>query len=249
MIKKISFNVIRCETQEELGRMAGEAAISTILAAIQERGQANIVMATGTAQYATLKYMIADTRIDWSKVVMFHLDEYIGIPGDHKASFRKFLTERFLDHVSPLKKTHLINGFEDADAEIEFLNEEISKHKIDLSLIGIGENGHIAFNDPPADFETESPFIKVALDDKCRMQQVGEGWFNDLDEVPTHAISMSVRHMLKTAKIIASIPDARKALPVSDTVNKAIDPWFPSTYIRKHHDCTLYVDAFSAELL
>ena len=249
MITKLSMQVYNCGVKTSLGANAGKCAADYIKKAILKKGQANIIMATGTAQYETLKVLIDDQEIDWSKVVMFHLDEYIGIEADHKASFRKFLTERFLDFVPPLKKTHLINGFDDVDAELDYLNQEIVKYPIDLALIGIGENGHLAFNDPPADFETDVPFIKVQLDEACRTQQVKEGWFPDLEAVPTHAVSMSIKHMLKSTAIVASIPDFRKAEPVYNTIFQAIDPQYPSTMLRLHRDCHLFLDGESSSLI
>lgn len=249
MISNSSIKTIVSRTSAELGQKAGASAAEKIKQAISARGQANIIMATGTAQYETLRYLINDKSIDWSSVVMFHLDEYIGIPGTHKASFRKFLTERFLDKVPPLKKTHLINGYDDVNQEIEYLNEAIRKHPIDVALIGIGENGHVAFNDPPADFDTEIPFIVVKLDETCRRQQVSEQWFEAIDKVPTNAVSMSVKQMMKATSIIASVPDKRKAPAVFNTLNQDIDPRYPSSILRTHPDCELYIDTESASLL
>lgn len=232
-----------------LGQLAGESAAQKIKSAIKKNGQANIVMATGTAQYETLKVLINDKSIDWAKVVMFHLDEYIGIPATHKASFRKFLTERFLDHVPALRKANLINGSDNVEAELNYLNAEITQYPIDVALIGIGENGHVAFNDPPADFDIEDPFITVELDQACRQQQVSEGWFDSIDLVPTRAISMSVKQMMKAKVIIASVPDDRKATAVYNTLRQAVDPMFPSTILQLHPNCEIYLDKASAKLI
>src|SRR6476620_4953431 len=162
---------------KELGRRAGAAAATFIRQAIAENGSASIILATGTSQFETIKQLVAEQDIDWSKVVMFHLDEYIGLPITHPASFRKYLQERFLSQVPPLKAAYLIDGEGDVEKECNRLSHLIGQDAIDVALVGIGENGHLAFNDPPADFETEQPYIVVALDEKCRKQQMGEGWF------------------------------------------------------------------------
>src|SRR5436190_12045894 len=179
-------------TPYELGKAAGMQAAQLIREAIKINGTSNIILATGTSQFETLKQLVSE-NIDWSKVVMFHLDEYIGLPSTHPASFRKYLLERFISKISQLKAAYLINGETDPYQECERLGKTISEHSIDVALVGIGENGHLAFNDPPADFETATPYIVVALDDACRKQQMGEGWFETLDDVPTTAISMSIR--------------------------------------------------------
>lgn len=243
------FKTIICETKAELGFHAGKSATFYLKKAIEENGQANLVMATGTAQYDTLEYLINQKDIDWSKVVMFHLDEYIGIGSDHPASFVKFLTDRFLHHIPKLRKTHLIDGLEDINKEINYLNQEIHKYTIDLALIGIGENGHLAFNDPPADYEIQDPYIKVELDRECRMQQVNEGWYEDISKVPSQAISMSIRHIMKAKAIVASVPEQRKAIPVYNTLYKPIDPMYPSTVLRLHPHCEVYLDRASASLI
>jgi glucosamine-6-phosphate deaminase len=174
------------------------------------KGSANIILATGTIQFETLNQLISETGIDWSNVVMFHLDEYIGLPSTAKASFRNYLKERFIDKVPSLKAAHLINGEADADAECKRLADLIRKHPVDVALVGIGENGHLAFNDPPADFVTEQPYIIVSLDEACRRQQLGEGWFDTFADVPKQAITMSINQIIKSKHIICSVPDSRK---------------------------------------
>ena len=174
--------IIITHDAKELGQAAGHAAAALIRKAISEKGSANIILATGTSQFETLNQLISEPGIDWSNVVMFHLDEYIGIPSTSKASFRNYLKERFIDKIPSLKAAHLINGDAingetDAEAECSRLGDLIRKHPVDVALVGIGENGHLAFNDPPADFVTEQPYIIVALDEACRRQQLGEGWF------------------------------------------------------------------------
>jgi glucosamine-6-phosphate deaminase len=193
------------QTPAELGKAAGTATAALIREAIKKNGRANIILATGTSQFETLKQLIVEPGIDWRKVVMFHLDEYIGLPITHPASFRKYLNDRFISKVPGLKAAHLINGETDPNAECDRLNLLISQHPIDVALVGIGENGHLAFNDPPADFETEQPYLVVELDEACRRQQLGEGWFNSIDEVPRKAISMSIKQILKSKYIICSV--------------------------------------------
>jgi glucosamine-6-phosphate deaminase len=190
-------NIHLSNDQQRLGIVAGSTAAQIIREAVRNAGLANIILATGTSQFETLKQLIDEPGIDWGKVSMFHLDEYIGLPITHPASFRKYLQERFLSKVPKLAATYLINGESDAEAECERLDRIISKTTIDLALVGIGENGHLAFNDPPADFETEKPFLVVNLDAVCRKQQLGEGWFQSLEEVPGQAISMSIQKKKK----------------------------------------------------
>jgi glucosamine-6-phosphate deaminase len=232
----------------ELGKSAGSAAAAIINEAIKEKGQANIILATGASQFETLKELITED-IDWSKVVMFHLDEYIGLPDTHQASFRKYLKERFLENVSPLKAVYLINGEGDPDAECRRLNDVIRKHPIDVALVGIGENGHLAFNDPPANFEISDPYIVVELDRDCRKQQLNEGWFNKMEDVPSHAISMSIRQIMKSKHIICSVPDKRKAKAVKDCLEHPVSNLYPASILQHHHHCTFFLDKASAYLL
>ena len=213
----------------QLGKDAGSRAATLIREAIAMKGSANIILATGTSQFETLNQLIAERAIDWSKVVMFHLDEYIGLSITAPASFRKYLTERFLSKVPTLKAAYLINGEVDAQTECDRLNDLIKQHPIDVALVGIGENGHLAFNDPPANFETETPYIIVSLDESCRKQQLGEGWFKSFEAVPRQAISMSVKQILKSSEIICSVPDKRKATAVMDCVESPVSNLFPAS--------------------
>lgn len=235
-------------TTYELGQAAGIAATQFICKTTDEKGSANIILATGTSQFETLNQLINED-IDWSKVVMFHLDEYIGLSITHPASFRKYLQERFIAKVPRLKAAHLINGETNPKDECERMGDLISRHPIDVALVGIGENGHLAFNDPPADFETEQPYIIVELDEACRKQQLGEGWFKSFEEVPTQAISMSVKQILKSKHIICSVPDERKAMPVKNSLEKPVSNLYPATILQQHKDCTFYLDKFSSALL
>ena len=233
----------------ELGKSAGIAAANLIRLAIAAKGIAHIIMATGTSQFETINHLVKEKDIDWSKVTMFHLDEYIGLPVKHPASFRNYLKERFLNKLPSLKASYLINGETDASNECDRLNDLISQHIIDVALVGIGENGHLAFNDPPADFETKQPYIIVALDEACRQQQLGEGWFTTIEEVPSHAISMSVQQILKSTHIICSVPDSRKAMAVKNTTEQVVSKLYPASILQLHPNCDLYLDKASAALL
>lgn len=238
------------ETPAALGAAAGKDAADRIRKVIAARGQANVILATGTSQFETLRYLIDQKDIEWDKVVMFHLDEYIGLPVMHAASFRKYLQERFLAKVAPLKAAYLVNG-EAASIEEECsrLGKLITEHPIDVALVGIGENGHLAFNDPPADFATPQPYIVVNLDEQCRKQQFAEGWFASIDDVPRQAVSMSVRQIMKSKAIICSVPDERKAEAVRNCLEKEISNLYPASILREHADCAYYLDKASASLL
>jgi glucosamine-6-phosphate deaminase len=233
----------------ELGMVAGVAAAQLIRNAIAANGTANIIMATGASQFETINQLIAEKEIDWSKVTMFHLDEYIGLPVTHSASFRKYLQERFLAKLPALPAVYLINGETEPDAECARLNKLIQQHPIDVALVGIGENGHLAFNDPPADFETEVPYIVVELDEACRLQQLGEGWFKSLEEVPLQAVSMSVKQILKSKNIICSVPDSRKAMAVKNAIEQPVSNLYPASILQSHAACTIYIDQYSSALL
>lgn len=233
----------------ELGKRAGATAAWLIRNAIEKKGSANIILATGTSQFQTLNQLINEEHIEWGRVVMFHLDEYIGLPVSHPASFRKYLAERFLEKLPSLKSAYLINGEADAQEECKRLGAIINNHPVDVALVGIGENGHLAFNDPPADFETEDPYIIVNLDAPCRKQQLEEGWFHSLEEVPAQAISMSIRQIIKSKHIICSVPDSRKATAVKNSVEQTISNLYPASILQQHPDCKLYLDNESAALL
>ena len=242
-------NIYIAQDPFETGKAAGTAAAQLIREAIAANGSANIIVATGTSQFETLNQLISEKNIDWSKVVMFHLDEYIGLPIIHPASFRKYLQERFLSKVPALKAVFLINGETDPKAECARLGNLISQYPVDVALVGIGENGHLAFNDPPADFETEQPYIIVELDEACRKQQLGEGWFKSIDEIPRSAISMSVKQILRSKHIICSVPGRRKALAVKNTLEQPVSNLYPASILQLHPGCTCFLDKYSAELL
>lgn len=232
-----------------LGQAAGSLAADAIRDTILRNGAANIILATGTSQFHTLDRLVAEPGIDWSRVTLFHLDEYIGLPDTHGASFRRYLRERFIERVPPLAATHLIDGENDPQQECRRLGDLIRPVTIDLALVGIGENGHLAFNDPPADFETGEPFLVVDLDLDCRKQQLGEGWFPTLDHVPRQAISMSIQQILASRRIICSVPDLRKAAAVRDCLTGPVDPAHPASILQTHPDCEIYLDTAAASLL
>lgn len=232
-----------------MGAAAAVRAAGFLRQAITERGDANLILATGASQFEMLEHLIA-LDVNWSRVTVFHLDEYIGLPITHPASFRKYLKERFEDKVPGLRQFYYVKGdAPDPQAECRRLGTLISSLKIDAACIGIGENGHLAFNDPPADFDTEEPFIIVNLNDACRRQQVGEGWFATLEAVPTQAISMSIRQIMKSAAIICSVPDARKAAAVKNTVEGSVTNLAPASILQTHTQCWLYLDEPAAALL
>ena len=235
------------DSKPELGKAAAGKGAALISKAIKEKGSANIILATGASQFEMLGALIKE-EVEWSRVTAFHLDEYIGIPLTHPASFRKYLKERFVDKV-PLKAFHYINGEVDPQGECERLNKLIGQHHIDVAFVGIGENAHLAFNDPPADFETEAPYIVVELDEACRQQPLREGWFSSLEEVPLEAISMSIRQIMKSLTIICSVPDARKARAVKNSLEELVSPLVPASILTTHNDAWLYLDKESASLL
>jgi len=237
------------ENVSELGKAAGTHAAQLIRKQIEAKGSANIILATGTSQFEIINQVIREKNIEWNKVVMFHLDEYIGLREEHPASFRRYLRERFLSKLPPLKATYLINGETDPQQECDRLGDIIARHPIDVALAGIGENGHLAFNDPPADFETESPYIVVELDEASRKQQLGEGWFGTLGEVPHQAITMSIKQILKSEYIICSAPDKRKAVAVKNTLEQPVSNRYPASVLRTHENCSLYLDKESAALI
>ncbi|MHC4463299.1 MAG: glucosamine-6-phosphate deaminase [Planctomycetota bacterium] len=237
-------------TPQEMGAAAAAQAVEVIKKAIENKGQANIILATGTSQFETLKKLVAASEIDFSKVTMFHLDEYIGLGADHPANFRKFLKERFVDKVPSLKAVYFVNGdVDDPQQECRRLGAIIAKHPIDVALIGIGENGHLAFNDPPADFQTEEPFIIVELDDRCKRQQLGEGWFEALEQVPRQAISMTICQIMKSACLIVSVPEKRKAEAVKNALEGQVTNMCPASILQRHQNCKIFMDTEAASLL
>lgn len=240
--------IIVADNPQQLGSQAAAQAAAIIRASIDARGQARIIVATGTSQFETLSHLIATQQIDWTKVHAFHLDEYVGLPADHPASFVGYLQQRFASQV-PLASMTFLDGTEDPQAVIERASSRLRQSPIDVALIGIGENGHLAFNDPPALFKTPAAYHVVELDEACRRQQVGEGWFGALAEVPTKAISMTVPEILKATTIICSVPDERKATAVAAAVQGPIVPEMPASALQTHSDVRLFLDLAAASQL
>ena len=232
---------------DEMGSLAAELAAGKMLRAIAEKGSARIVLSTGESQFAVIKHLVTK-ELPWDKVIMFHLDEYVGIPETHAASFRKYLKERFIDLVHP-KKAFFVCGEGDIQSNITTLTNEIREAPIDLALIGIGENAHIAFNDPPANFAASEAYIIVNLDDTCKKQQVGEGWFAGIGDVPNQAISMTVHQIMLSDTIISCVPGKRKAQAIRDTLSApSVTNMIPATKLREHKDWHLFLDKESASL-
>jgi len=234
--------------RQALSHAAAVHAAKALRECIRAHGTARIIAATGASQIEFLEALTAIAGIDWSRVEMFHLDEYVGLPVTDPASFRRYLLDRLIDKAG-VGRYHLLDGETDPDQVARAVGETLAERPVDVAFVGIGENGHLAFNDPPADFTTERPYLIVTLDDACRRQQVGERWFASIDDVPTQAISMSVRQILKSKEIIAVVPDARKAAAVKACVDGPVSPSAPASILQTHGNTTLYLDNDSAALL
>ena len=242
--------LVICESKAELGRRAAADGAALIRRAIEQRGAANIILATGASQFEVLGGLVAAPGIDWPRVTAFHLDDYIGMPPTHPASFHRYLHERVIERLpQPLAAFHFLDGQQEPAAECRRVGRLLAGHPIDVAFIGIGENGHLAFNDPPADFQTDEPFLVVQLDDACRRQQLGEGWFPTFDDVPARAISMSIRQIVRSAAIVCSVPDRRKAEAVRTAVEGPVTPQVPASILQQHAAATIYLDPDSASLL
>lgn len=227
---------------------AANHATDVLRKTIAERGEARIIAATGAAQFDFLEVLTAAPGIDWKRVEMFHLDEYVGISAQAPASFCRFLKDRLIDKVG-IGKYHLLDGTKSPLEVIKTVTAEIRKAPIDLAFVGVGENGHLAFNDPPADFDTDESYIVVNLDEPCRQQQLGEGWFPSLEDVPKQAISMTVRQIMQAKEILAIVPDTRKAKAIKACFDDGISPDAPASMLQKHPKTTIYLDTESASLL
>lgn len=242
-------NVAIFDSILKLAEAAADEATRIIRQALGERGQAFLIAATGASQFQFLDALTQHRDIDWARTTFFHLDEYVGLPETHRASFRRYLRERIGDRVHP-GAFNFINGDNpDPQEECRRVGELISRQTIDAAFVGIGENGHLAFNDPPADFHTHEPYLVVELDEACRRQQVGEGWFDSLDHVPRRAISMSVQQILKASHILCVAPDRRKAQAVRDTLESEVSPLHPASILQQHPRATIFLDMESASLL
>ncbi len=244
----MSLNVFK--NKKEMGVAAAAKGAEFIRKALAECGEANIIVATGASQFEMMSNLVKSEGIDWTKVTMFHLDEYVDLPESHPASFRKYLKERFEQQLpTALKAANYVNGEGNVVENCLKLDEIIKQHPIDVAFVGVGENGHLAFNDPPADFETEKPYLVVDLDEACRNQQLGEGWFPTLEDVPRKAISMSVKHIMKSKAIINTVPDERKAQAVKGAIEGGISNMCPASILQNHPECHTFLDEGSASLL
>lgn len=238
------------DTKLQAGAAAASCGAQALREALAAKGHASIIVATGASQFEMLEHLVAEPEIAWHKVTGFHLDEYVGLPITHPASFRRYLWERFVSRLPlPLAAFHYLNGEDDPHAECQRASALIASHEIDVCFCGIGENGHLAFNDPPADFETEKPYLVVELDEACRRQQMGEGWFSTLDDVPKQAISMSVRQILKSRLIVCTVPDRRKAEAVKNCLTGEVTPQHPASILQTHPNTWCFLDRGAASLL
>lgn len=239
-----------CDDKNSLGEQAAERGGRFIRKAIAEKGECNVAFVTGKSQIATLKCLALETRIDWRKVNVFLLDEFIGLEKGHQASSSTFLYQNFLNLIGGVNSFHAISSDEKKiDETLKELNETMKSHPLDVSFICIGENGHLAFNDPPADFDTTDPYILVELEDRSRRQQANEGWFKNINDVPRKAITMSIHEILTSKHIIISCPDQRKAKAVAMSIYDDISPLSPCAAIRRGNDTSLFLDRQSACLV
>jgi len=228
---------------------AAEHAAAVLRRALAERERVAFVAATGASQFEFLRRLVQAPDLAWARLTMFHLDEYLGMGQDHPASFRRYLQERLVSRV-PLGTVHYIAGdAPDPAAEVARLNRLLADTPVEVAFVGIGENGHLAFNDPPADFAATAPYIVVELDEACRCQQFGEGWFASLDDVPRRAISMSIGQIMKSAHVVCTVPERRKAPALAATLEGRISPQTPASILRQHPRCHLFADRESASLL
>jgi glucosamine-6-phosphate deaminase len=237
-------NISISNTPEELGEEAARMVAMKLNEAIRERGEARLILSTGSSQFETLNALLKE-NVEWDKTDIFHLDEYIGLPLNHNASFRKYLKERFIDHIN-CRRFYSIDTEGDLSNLISYLTEEISSRQVDVGLIGIGENSHIAFNDPPADFDTREAFIVVRLDERCKLQQAGEGWFKTPRDVPDKAVSMTVDRIMQCRTIVSAVPHPIKAEAVAYTLKYKVTNRIPATILKQHPDFNLFLDKNSA---
>lgn len=240
--------IMIAESRQAMGKYVAGLAVDHLQQVLAKCSEANLIVATGSSQFEVLECLVQSAGIDWSKVNGFHLDEYLGVPSSHSASFCGYLKQRFVDRV-PLKSFLFLDGTLPPKDLIDAASARLSGRRIDLLLCGIGENGHLAFNDPPADFETRDVYKIVQLDEACRRQQVGEGWFDSLEQVPVEAISMTIHQILQAERILCSVPDRRKAEAVRATLEGPITPEVPASALRNHKDTTLILDTSSSCLL
>lgn len=234
--------------KHEMARAAAGHAGDSLRRLLQEQLTVRLLAATGASQIEFLDDLTSQACIEWSRVELFHLDEYLGIPPDHPASFARYIKERIIDHTG-IQHYHLVDGRRDPQEVAAEVSRQITAAPIDLAFTGIGENGHLAFNDPPADFEIEAAYLMVTLNQASRQQQVGEGWFASVDDVPKQAITISIRQLLKAKEILCIVPDTRKAPAVKACLEGPISPNAPASALRLHPNTTVFLDAGSASLL
>jgi glucosamine-6-phosphate deaminase len=243
-------DIVIMPDKRALGKAAASAGAALLRGALRQRGEANIIVATGASQFEMFDALVQEPDIAWNRVTGFHLDEYVGLSISHPASFRRYLWERFVSRLPlPLREFHFLDAENDPQAECRRVGEIIRQHPIDVAFVGIGENGHLAFNDPPADFQTDHPYIMVELDEACRRQQLGEGWFATLEDVPRQAISMSIRQIMKSAAIVCTVPDRRKAEAVRNAVEGDVSPQVPASILQRHDRVRLFLDEPAATFL
>ena len=238
-------------TKFEAGKAAADRAAKILQSTLDTKSTVCFVAATGISQFDFLESLCKHDEIDWKRTEMFHLDEYIGLSATHPASFRYYLKKRLIEKVHPGKINFIKGDAINPALECQRISEIISKKIIDIAFLGIGENGHLAFNDPPADFKTEVPYLIVELDKITRKQQVGEGWFKSIEEVPEKAISMSINQILKAKNIICICPEKRKAKVVRECLleSSPITPIHPASILKVHNNVYCYLDKDSASLL
>ena len=237
------------KTKAEMAAAAAERGAAAIREAIAIRGRAHVIAATGASQFEFLDALVQAPGIDWSRTIFFHLDEYVGMPETHPASFRRYLKERIADRVHPGAFHYIQGEAADPEAEARRVGAILARHPIDVAFVGIGENGHLAFNDPPADFQAREPYLVLELDEACRRQQLGEGWFQALEDVPRRALSMSISQILKSAEILCIVPDTRKAQAVRDCLEGDVSPRHPASVLQEHPRTTVFLDEPAASLL
>jgi glucosamine-6-phosphate deaminase len=244
-------NLHICASEAAMAAAAADKAALVLNRALGEKKAVRLIAATGNAQFKFLEELYGRNDIDWNRITLFHLDEYVGLPKTHPASFAGYIQARIVDRLRPGKANLIDGSAPDPEAERRRISALVAEAPVDVAFVGIGENGHLAFNDPPADFETEEPYVIVNLDERCRMQQVGEGWYKSLAEVPKRAFSMSIKQIMKCSAIIAIVPEKRKAEAVRDCLSKGakISPDHPASILQKHPDVHVYLDADSSSLL
>lgn len=238
------------ESKSAMGAEAAKVGAAALRKSVEQNGHASMIVATGASQFEMLEALAAEEDMPWNRITGFHLDEYAALPISHPASFRLYLWQRFISKLPiPVKVFHYLDGEGDCKAECDRVGAILAKHDIDVAFVGIGENGHLAFNDPPADFDTDDPYLVVELDEACRRQQLGEGWFPTLDDVPRKAISMSVRQIMKSRQVVCTVPDERKAEAVRNAVEGPVSVDVPASILQQHADCSLFLDVPAASLL